>query len=226
MSAPQAAPDSGLGKKAEQIIAAAHDAFLEQGYDATSMDEVAKRAGVAKQTVYAHYDSKEALFLAVVQRERQRLRGAAPLALTTGALPNRDALRQMCQRFLEDALGLPAISFFRVALAAAYRFPTLGQSMYETGPKEGCADLARLLERVAKAGSLQIDNTQLAAEQLMALMKGDLYFHAMLDPSFRPSQAQIRRHVDATLDCFMARYGMVPADALERQERQVRPAAN
>lgn len=218
MSTLHASPEVAPGRKAEQIIAAAHEAFREQGYDATSMDEVAKRAGVAKQTVYAHYESKEALFLAVLQRERHRMRCASPLALTTGSLPIRDALRQMCQCFLEDALSLPAISFFRVALAAAYRFPTLGQSMYETGPKEVCGDLAKLLQRAVASGTLQIDDTQVAAEQLVALMKGDIYFHAMLDPNFRPSPAQIRRHVEATLDCFMARYGAPAAAELARQE--------
>ena len=56
------------GDKAQLIICAARDAFLEKGYDGVSMDEVASRAGVGKQTVYTRYASKDALFLAVVER--------------------------------------------------------------------------------------------------------------------------------------------------------------
>ena len=59
-----------MGDKAQLIICAAREAFLEKGYDGVSMDKVASRAGVAKQTVYARYTSKDALFLAVVESLR------------------------------------------------------------------------------------------------------------------------------------------------------------
>ena len=65
-----------MGDKAQLIICAAREAFLEKGYDGVSMDEVASRAGVAKQTVYARYTSKDALFLAVVESLQGRMLSA------------------------------------------------------------------------------------------------------------------------------------------------------
>jgi len=193
------------GGKAERIIAAARDLFLEQGYDAISMDEVAKRAGVAKQTVYSHNVCKDTLFLAVVEGERRRLHFDLPA--DSGALPIRDALRRIGLHLLEVMLNPSLLSLFRIAFAAAHRFPKLGHSIYESGAKKTQADLAGLIEHAAAAGSLVVQDSTVAAQQLVALIKGELHFHCMIDPEFRPSNDQVRQQVDAAIDCFMARYG-------------------
>src|SRR5690625_5539928 len=59
-------------KKADQVLDAARRLFLERGFDATSMDDVAEMAGVSKATVYAHYNCKTALFAEVIHHECQR----------------------------------------------------------------------------------------------------------------------------------------------------------
>ncbi len=58
---------SPLNKKAEQILKGALPEFLEHGYAATRMDQVAKTAKVSKQTLYSYFDDKEGLFTALVQ---------------------------------------------------------------------------------------------------------------------------------------------------------------
>src|SRR5215469_10813624 len=84
--------------KAAQILAAAREAFFEQGYASVSMDEVAKRAGVAKQTVYSYYPSKDALFLAVHERERERF----GKVLEVAPIPTPDSVRAgLCESGLE-----------------------------------------------------------------------------------------------------------------------------
>ena len=90
-----------MGDKAQLIICAARDAFLEKGYDGVSMDEVASRAGVAKQTVYARYASKDALFLAVVESLQGRMLSAVSAA---EALPIRDRLQQIARELLDLVL--------------------------------------------------------------------------------------------------------------------------
>jgi AcrR family transcriptional regulator len=195
------------GAKAERIIAAARDLFLEQGYDAISMDEVARRAGVAKQTVYAYNACKDTLFLAVVEGERRRANFALPAEALTGEMPIGDALRRIGLHLLEVLLSPSLLSLFRVALAAAHRFPKLGRSIYETGAQEMHADLARLIGCAATAGNLVVEDATMAAQQFIALINGELHIHCLLDPGFRPSTAQIDRQVDAAVDCFMARYG-------------------
>jgi AcrR family transcriptional regulator len=199
--------DDEICGKAAQIITAARDAFLEQGYDAVSMDAVAKRAGVAKQTVYAHFASKESLFLAVVKGEQRRIAIAMPEMPAEGRPAVREVLRDIGQRYIDSVLNSSVISIFRLAVAEANRFPTLGRSIREAGMKQTSANLAGILERAGACGGLIIPDPMIAAAHFLALVRGDLHIHCMLDASFRPPKDQINRQIDAALDCFLARYG-------------------
>ena len=168
------------------------------------VEEVAKRAGVAKQTVYARYASKDALFLAVVDSMQGSMLSAVS---TTGPLAIRDRLQWIAQQLLELMLNPSMLSLFRITLAVSHRFPTLGRSIYEARVKEARAIIVDMIERAVKDGTLLVDDASVAAEQFFALLRGELQFHCLLDPSFRPSRAQIKRQLDAAIDCFMARYG-------------------
>jgi AcrR family transcriptional regulator len=90
-----------MGDKSQLIICAAREAFLEKGYDGVSMDEVANRAGVAKQTVYARYASKDALFLAVVDSVQGKMLSAISAA---ELLPIRDRLQRIARELLDVVL--------------------------------------------------------------------------------------------------------------------------
>ncbi len=199
--------DEALCGKAGQIVAAAREAFLDRGYDGVSMDGVAKSACVAKQTLYSHYESKDALFLAVIMGEQRRIAGAFPAEAMAGKLPARKALLEIGRRYLETTLSGPVVSLMRLAISEAQRFPQLAHSIFETGPKQTTVDLAAALERIAKNGELNIQNARAAAEHFIALIRGELHIHCLMDPGFRPSKAQIDRQLDAALDCFLARYG-------------------
>jgi TetR/AcrR family transcriptional regulator, mexJK operon transcriptional repressor len=193
-----------IADKAERIIAAAREAFLEKGYDGVSMDEVAKRAGVAKQTVYARYASKDALFLAVVDSVQGKMLSAVTAG---GPLAIRDRLQRISRELLDLVLDPSILSLSRIALGASYRFPTLGHSVYGARIKELHEVLADIIEQAAKGGSLRVDDPTVAAEQFLALVRGELHLHCLYDPSFRPSRVKIQRQIDAGIDCFMARYG-------------------
>jgi AcrR family transcriptional regulator len=193
-----------MGDKSELIISAAREAFLEKGYDGVRMDEVASRAGVAKQTVYARYASKDALFLPVVES----LQGGMLSAVSAAeSLPIRDRLQQIARQLLDLVLDPSSLSLSRIALGASYRFPTLGYSIYRTRINKLHEIIADILEQVAKDGCLAVSNPRVAAEQFLALIRGELHLHCLYDPSFRPSQIKIERQIDAGIDCFIARYG-------------------
>jgi AcrR family transcriptional regulator len=201
------ASEEALCGKAGQIVAAAREAFLDRGYDGVSMDGVAKSANVAKQTLYSHYASKDALFLAVVMGEQRRIAGSFPTEATAGKLPVRTALLEIGRRYLDTTLSGPIVSLMRLAIAEAQRFPQLAHSIFETGPKQTKTDLASALERIAKNGELKIEHPLAAAEHFIALIRGELHLHCLMDPGFRPSDAQIDRQLEAALDCFLACYG-------------------
>jgi AcrR family transcriptional regulator len=106
----------------EHILLIAKDVFLEMGYERASMDVVAARAHTSKRSVYAHFKSKERLFLAVIELVRG-------LFLTRLRMPGdysdqpADALVMFCGRYLETLLYLRSIQMIRVSMAEAERFP-------------------------------------------------------------------------------------------------------
>ncbi len=106
----------------ERILWAAREVFLEVGFERTSMDVVASRAETTKRTVYAHFESKEALFLAVFEM----LRGYFLGRLSTPDAYSKDpaeALVLFCGHYLETLLWEGAIRMCRVCAAEAARFP-------------------------------------------------------------------------------------------------------
>jgi AcrR family transcriptional regulator len=109
------------GKLREHILWAAREVFLEMGYERTSMDEVARRAETSKRSLYAHFESKEKLFLAFLELMRGLFLGRLG---TPGDYSDNpaDALVVFCGRYLEILLH-GSIRICRVVMAESARFP-------------------------------------------------------------------------------------------------------
>ncbi|AFY28504.1 TetR/AcrR family transcriptional regulator [Cyanobium gracile] len=117
-------------EKAAAILAGAMHEFLAQGYAATSMDRVARAAGVSKATVYSHYADKESLFQALtchmIERRFALLFGgdqAEPLPADP-----RQAMHTLARRMLEVHRTQPEfLAFLRLLIGESDRFPALAQ---------------------------------------------------------------------------------------------------
>ncbi len=110
------------GELREHILWTAREVFLEAGFERTSMEVVAKRAGTTKRTLYGHFANKEALFLAVFEM----LRGYFLERLSTPdvyAADPAEALVLFCGRFLQTLLYEGAIQMCRVCASEAARYP-------------------------------------------------------------------------------------------------------
>ncbi len=112
--------------KQEQILQGAMQVFLQQGYAGTSMDRVAAAAGVSKQTIYSHFQDKEGLFVALIERVTIRrfqiVFGPEPLQGEPTLL-----LSRLAQVFLDKMVDQEYISLLRVIIAESGRFPELAQ---------------------------------------------------------------------------------------------------
>ena len=106
----------------EHILWAAKDVFLEMGFERASMDVVAARAATSKRSLYAHFESKDRLFLAVVELVRELYLGRLK---TPGDYSDDDAeaIVLFCGRFLQLLLWAPALRTFRLGIAEADRLP-------------------------------------------------------------------------------------------------------
>jgi AcrR family transcriptional regulator len=104
------------------ILFAAKDVFLEMGFERASMDLVASRAETSKRTLYAHFESKDKLFIAVVDLARQLYLGRLG---TPGAYSDDDAeaVVLFCGRFLQLLLWEPSLRTCRLSIAETERLP-------------------------------------------------------------------------------------------------------
>jgi AcrR family transcriptional regulator len=123
-----------------RILWAAKWVMLEKGLDAASMEDVAARAGTTKPTVYAHFNSKDELFEAVVELVRGLFLSklGTPDAYATEAV---EAVSLFCGRFLELVTWRDSVGYQRAALAAAARSPAIAQAVYDTVFAEACRAL-------------------------------------------------------------------------------------
>jgi AcrR family transcriptional regulator len=114
----------------EHILFTAKDVFLETGFERASMDTLAARAATSKRTLYAHFESKDKLFLAVVDLVRElyldRLR-------TPGEYADDDAEAVVlyCGRFLQMLLWEPTVRMCRLGIAEAERLPEASARYYD-----------------------------------------------------------------------------------------------
>jgi AcrR family transcriptional regulator len=109
-------------KLREHILYVAKDVFLELGFERASMDVVASRAETSKRSLYAHFESKEKLFLAVIELVRGLFLSKLKMPGDYSEKP-AEALVMFCGRYLEILLFAPSIRMCRLSIAEAARFP-------------------------------------------------------------------------------------------------------
>ena len=109
-------------KLREHILWVAKDVFLEMGFERASMDLVANRAETSKRSLYAHFESKEKLYLAVIELVRGLFLSRLRMPADYSEKP-ADALVLFCGRYLEGLLYEPSIQMCRVTMAETSRFP-------------------------------------------------------------------------------------------------------
>lgn len=181
-----------------RILEAALDTFCEKGYSAC-VDDIARRAGVVKQTLYHHYGSKDSLF-------REALTGLVNVLLVDlGARSGsvREDLLRFAESFQAQAMSEQGLALHRMLVAESPRFPELAHAVYETWQLAG-AELARLLREAMARGELRQDDPEFAAEMLISLLTGtqrDLLLLGM--PAECP---QLNGRMSRIVDCFLRAY--------------------
>lgn len=197
-------------RKHRAILDAAAEIFLHQGFSGTSMDEIAARAAVSKQTVYKHFESKETLFIGVVQSMTDQATGRVQTDMhdATDADALREQLRAYAERQLMVVLTPPLMQLRRLVIAEVMRFPELGRTLYEAGPGNAIAILSAAFARWAERGLLIVDDPLLAATHFNWLVMGDAVNQVMMrGDSAIPPPATLRRQAVEAVRVFLAAYG-------------------
>jgi len=193
-------------QKRRQILEAAARLFLAQGFEATTMDAIAREAGVSKATVYAHAKNKQELFAAIVRGKSSLVYQSveADDAVTRGV---EAALRQFALRFLEVIVAPEAQCMYRVVVAEAPRNPELGRIFFEQGPQVVIDRLASLIEAGRAAGALDVDDSGIAAQEFLGLMQGRFHLPCILGALGELSAAEREDAAERVVRTFLRAYG-------------------
>lgn len=197
------APGS-LNRKAAQILSAAAELFLQRGFEAITMDEVARTSGVSKATLYVYFASKEDLFAAVMREETRRMNDQ----IWTPRDGDHDVevvLRRVARNFAAVFLAERTIACKRALLGALPRFPDVGGVIYESGPAKMAATIADFLRKAHDGGQVDAPDPEFAARQFISLIRGDFELGGVLALP-PPSKAEIDHVIEGALEMFLARY--------------------
>jgi AcrR family transcriptional regulator len=162
-------PDTRASQELDgHILAIATRLFTEQGYAATSMEQIAAAAGSGKQTIYRRYPSKEDLFKAVTGAMATKIVALATAAETTYEDP-LTALREACRASLDFVSKPEVIAIYRILIAELERFPALIDHTIRAGsdPYEGI--MRRLLQAARNSGRIHGGGT---TEELSHALSG------------------------------------------------------
>ncbi len=153
-----------------RIIAAATELFLAQGYGATSIEAVARRAGISKRTFYHRFPDKAALFGAVIRGVVERLRPNDDASLFVGG-DIGDVLFRVAQAILKAALTAEGLALYRIIVAEAGRFPELAATVAGQGAsQEGVTRIAALLRHMLAHKETPADGYRFAATQFLFMV--------------------------------------------------------
>ncbi|MEW6133239.1 MAG: TetR/AcrR family transcriptional regulator [Pseudomonadota bacterium] len=148
----------------QRLLEAACEVFRNEGYQ-VSIDRIAQRAQVARQTLYNHFPSKEALFAEVVHQGIQSV-----LVTLDGDSDVRATLLAFGNAYREKLLSPQGLALFRTMAAEAPRFPDLARQFFQQGPLAARKRLAAYLARAMERGALRRDDPDFAAEMLTAML--------------------------------------------------------
>ncbi|WP_424627254.1 TetR/AcrR family transcriptional regulator [Bradyrhizobium sp. SYSU BS000235] len=144
----------GASERREAIVAAALEEFTARGFAATRLDDVAKRAGVAKGTIYLHFKDKEALFQELVRTALVPLIARLSNPPTMGG-----SVRGMMEGFADmlahEVVGTKRGEIVRLIISEGTRFPELADFYYREVVAHGIAGMRRLVEYGVARGEIQ-----------------------------------------------------------------------
>jgi len=197
-----------------EILAAALQTFVEHGYAATKLEDVAKRAGVTKGTLYIYFESKEALFKAVVRENVVPILATAEQVADDPSADPDALLRRLVTQWWHamgpsELGGLP-----KLVMSEAANFPELAQFWYDEVVQRGRQTFARVLRRGIEEGAFRRLDVDLAVRMILApVLMAAIWkhsFHACEKEAF-----PVEEYLASSVDIFLSGVVAKPAAAAE-----------
>jgi TetR/AcrR family transcriptional repressor of mexJK operon len=183
-----------------RLVEAARAEFMKDGFRGASVDRIAAAAGVAKQTLYNHFPSKEALFEETMRAGVRDI--VVELVEAPGAL--RERLTAFSLALRRKLLSPEGLNWYRTVIADLSRLPELGRIVWRQGPYETLSRLADFLAAAMERGELRRDDPLFAAEMLNSMLINLDRTRGLLAGDFDPDADPEK--VDRIVSCFLRAY--------------------
>ena len=214
-------PKALAGNIEERILEAAHEVFLERGFDGTSIDEIAERAPASKPTIYARYSGKPALFAAVVARVVNELMSFDSYATPAGTVQEKlvGLAIAIVDRALKESLGL-----LRVTIGEAYRFPDLSCQIHAvTRKRAGDAVAMVLAEGVVGTSGRRAASSKapaVSADIFIDLIVLPMIMRSLMGENERTIRKELPGFVRERVKLFLALHAKPPVAASASPQRR------
>ncbi|MBO6519930.1 MAG: TetR/AcrR family transcriptional regulator [Rhodospirillales bacterium] len=191
-----------IEQKREQIVEAAVQEFQERGFQGASMDRISERANVSKRTVYNHFDSKEALFKAIVELIFGEITEALnvvydpgqPLKAQLVALARAEGKLMCSERFMR---------LVRMAMSETIRDPGLAAEM--NAKSESISVFNDFMAAAKKAGTISTNDPVDAGAQFIGLIKSRAFWPYVLNGG-NVTDKEMEKIVQTSVETFLARF--------------------
>jgi len=190
-----------------EICAAALEVFAEKGFAAAKLDEIARRAGVSKGTLYLYFKDKEQLFRAVVRDSIAPNVAAITSAISAMDAPFADVVRMFLAGFAEREARLPLGAVAKMVIGESRNFPELARVWHDEVASKAIGALAAAIERAQQRGEVRNGDPRLFAFSLMGpMVLGALWRATLVPAGGEPLDlpALARQHADTVLEGLLA----------------------
>jgi AcrR family transcriptional regulator len=180
----------------EAILAAALDEFAVRGFAAARLDDVARRAGVAKGTIYLYFHDKEALFQELVRSVIGPLIARFETTVEID-LPARVVAERVVELFVREVYGTRRKDVIRLIITEGPRFPKLAEFYYREVISRVIAAVRALLRRAVERGEVAAEALTRFPQLLVAPGLVAIIWSGLFD-RFEPLDvaALMRTHLD------------------------------
>lgn len=189
-------------EKRTNILRAATQLFLDNGYSHTSMNLVAKQADVSKQTVYSHFQNKDALFTAVIGFKCEEYK-LDKTNLQQAHLDLKQVMLLIGEQFCSLVQDPQVAAMYRVLIGEANTNPHIAKLFYEAGPQSTIHTLGQFIHDAPEYNVSQQEANYWSCA-FFNLLKGEAHMRSLLGLPFHVSKKQQLEEVAKVTDLILA----------------------
>jgi TetR/AcrR family transcriptional repressor of mexJK operon len=206
---PDAQPADRSARKRQTVLEAANRLFLERGYLATSIDQIAALAAVSKPTVYRFFADKEALLEAIVLGTLDQ--AGEPFRAELPSLASAEDLRSDLERVARSYITMvtqpSVLQLRRLVIGASHQLPHLARTYYERAPERTLRALADVFQQLGERRILRLDDPLLAASHFAFLVVGRVLDKSLFCGDTPFTRRELNAQAAAGVKAFLNAYG-------------------